>query len=105
MSTTTYDNIVSLQNRINELEKEVMIGLHNQENNVSQKMFQIEKTLSVIEIKIPMLQKKMNLLQNEVTDFQEEYNAKKNSESMETLFIVTLFLSIIVSVVTNRLIL
>lgn len=105
MSTTTYDNIVSLQNRINELEKEVMIGLHNQENNVSQKMFQIEKTLSVIEIKIPMLQKKMNLLQNEVTDFQEEYNAKKTSESMETLFIVTLFLSIIVSVVTNRLIL
>jgi hypothetical protein len=52
-----------------------------------------------------MLQKKMNLLQNEVTDFQEEYNAKKTSESMETLFIVTLFLSIIVSVVTNRLIL
>lgn len=97
---------LTMEQRVNELEKEVMIGLHNQETSFSRSIYQIQNTLSILEIKIPLIHKKINLIEDELSDLQDQLKPKSTSDaSMESFFIVTLFLSILVSILTNRILL
>lgn len=87
--------------KINELEKEMIIALNNNESHISRIANQFCQEISIVELKENINKKKINLIENDINELKDILN-NNNKHQYESLFIITLFFSILFTIITNK---
>jgi len=99
---TYFDQLVETNHELTHFRQEITTRITELETDMITACHQQDQVISRVEGHLAVLQKKIRLLEDDMDSIQKKYHHQQHTEYMESLFIITLFLSIVVSVVTHQ---